>query len=254
MGQYISSFLDEEIEFNKYGWKRDFPDHRDLLKVFESEEASLIIDLREQMPGIYDQKQIGSSVANAVAAAYEYNQIKIDDDHIFIPSKLFIYYNTRKIENTTKYDAGAQIRNSIKTLNMNGICSETKWNYHENNLISKPNDECYVSITPIKYFRIKQNLKSLKTCLENQTCFIFGFSVYENFKEMDDDFILTVPNKKDRYLGGHCALCVGFDEYKQIFIIRNSFGVEWGDNGYFYMTYDYLLNKGLCSDFWIIEN
>ena len=86
----------------------------------------------------------------------------------------------------TSATAPLSITNAVLSLNTSGICSETKWNYHENNLISKPNDECYISIMPVKYFRIKQNLKSLKTCLENQTCFIFGFSVYENFKEMDD--------------------------------------------------------------------
>ena len=254
MGQYFSYFFDENPEFNKYGWKPDSPDHRDKYIHYNLISDIEDCDLRDEMPGIYDQKEIGSSVANAVAAAYEYNQIKLDDNHIFIPSRLFIYYNTRKIEKTLEYDAGAQIRNTIKSLNINGICSETKWNYDPSLINFKPYDNCYTAIQPLKYYRIHQNIESLKACLTNGVPFIFGFSVFENFEELNEEnMTLQIPKKEEEYIGGQCVLCVGFDEVKKIFIIRNSFGVEWGNKGYFYMDYDYLLNENLCRDFWIIS-
>ena len=102
MGLYFSTFFDDSIEFNKYGWKRDAPDYRDKYIHYDLLLDVKDLDLRHKMPGIYDQQNIGSSVANAVAAAYEYNQIQLDDNHIFIPSRLFIYYNTRKIEKHEK--------------------------------------------------------------------------------------------------------------------------------------------------------
>lgn len=254
MGLYFSYFFDDSLEFNKYGWKPDSPDYRDKYMHYNLIPDIEFVDLRNKMPGIYDQKDIGSSVANAVAGAYEYNQIQLDDNHIFIPSRLFIYYNTRKIENTTLYDAGAQIRNTIKSLNINGICSETEWNYNPNYVDVVPNDECYKQIYPIKYYRTIQNIKALKACLSNEIPFIFGFSVYENFKKITkDNNILEVPGENDKYLGGHCVLCVGYDDSTETFIIRNSFGLEWGDDGHFYMKYEYILNKNLCSDFWVIN-
>ena len=256
MGQYFSYFTEEsQIDFDKYGWKRDSPDYRD--KYIDDTVLLNIdaVDLRHNMPGVYDQKEIGSSVANAVAAAYEFNQIQLDDNHVFIPSRLFIYYNTRKIEKTILYDAGSQIRNTIKSLNINGICSETKWNYNPDMIITRPIDECYIQIPKIKYYRINQNIESLKGCLSNGIPFIFGFSIYQNFEKINKlNNILKMPDKEDEYLGGHCVLCVGFDNEKDAFIIRNSFGVEWGNNGYFYMSYNYILNLNLCSDFWVIKN
>ena len=253
MGLYFSYFLDDSVEFNKYGWKRDSPDYRDKYVHYNLLLNPEDLDLRHKMPGIYNQYNIGSSVANAVAAAYEYNQIELDDNHVFIPSRLFIYYNTRKIENTIMYDAGAQIRNTIKYININGICSETKWNYNPCNLNIKPPDECYIHVKPVKYYRLHQNIVSLKGSLEHGVPFIFGFSVYNNFKKITkDNNTLNVPVKEDTYLGGHCALCVGYNDSKKIFIIRNSFGVEWGDQGHFNITYEYMLNVNLCSDLWVV--
>ena len=255
MGLYFSYFFFFFVDFNKYGWKRDSPDYRDKYIHYNFLLDAEDLDLRHKMPGIYNQYSIGSSTANAVAAAYEFNQIQIDEEHIFIPSRLFIYYNTRKIENTIMYDAGAQIRNTIKSININGICSETKWNYNPCYLTNKPFDECYIHIPPIQYYRIHQNIAALKGCLSNGIPFIFGFSVYENFEKINKiDNTLSVPGDKDIYLGGHCCLCVGYDDAKKTFIIRNSFGLEWGDNGHFNMDYEYMLNTNLCSDLWVIKN
>jgi len=254
MGLYFSYFLDDSIQFNKYGWNRDSLDYRDEYIDYTPLLDADNLDLRYTMPGIYNQQNIGSSVANAVAAAYEYNQIQLDENHIFIPSRLFIYYNTRKIEKTVMYDAGAQIRNSIKSINIDGICSETKWNYNPDNLNIKPADECYIHVPRIKYYRIHQDIKSLKGCLSNGVPFIFGFSVYDNFEKITkDNNTLSPPNKADQYLGGHCGLCVGYNDFDETFIIRNSFGLEWGNNGHFNMKYEYMLNANLCSDLWIIK-
>ena len=254
MGLYFSYFLDDSVEFNKYGWKRDSPDYRDKYMHYDLLLDGGDLDLKNKMPGIYDQQNIGSSVANAVAAAYEYNQIQLDENHIFIPSRLFIYYNTREVENTTAYDAGAQIRNTIKSININGICSETKWNYDPQYFNIKPPDECYIQIPPIKYYRILQDIKSLKGCLSHGVPFILGFSVYDNFEKITkDNNTLSMPDAADAYLGGHSGLCVGYDDSEKVFIIRNSFGLEWGDQGHFNMKYEYLLNTNLCSDIWIIK-
>ena len=62
-----------------------------------------------------------------------------------------------------------------------------------------------------------------------------------------------MPSKDEKCLGGHAIMAVGYDDDKKVFIIRNSWGVEWGDKGYFYMPYEFILNKDLCSDFWVIQ-
>lgn len=254
MGQYFSYFTESNIEFNRYGWRPDSPDFHDKYSEFQQISDVVSVDLRKKMPGVYNQLNIGSSVANAVASAYEFLQIDLDENHIFIPSRLFIYYNTRLIENSTEYDAGAQIRNTIKSLNIYGICSETQWCYDSRLLTVCPDERCYSQISPIKYHRLNQTIDTLKACLSKGLPFIFGFSVYDNFDLLTPlNSVLDRPGENNLYRGGHCCLCVGFDDTKKMFIIRNSFGIKWCDKGHFNMSYSYITDPDLCRDFWVIS-
>tara|TARA_B110000211_G_scaffold235008_1_gene308362 strand:+ start:3272 stop:3637 length:366 start_codon:yes stop_codon:yes gene_type:complete len=118
----------------------------------------------------------------------------------------------------------------------------------------EPDEEIYTianAARRIKYYRVARDLDSLRTLISRGEPFIFGFSVYSNFHI--DMPSLTTPGTYDSYVGGHCGMCVGFDDSKKVFIIRNSWGLEWGNNGYFEMSYDYIVNQGLCVDFWIIK-
>ena len=63
-----------------------------------------------------------------------------------------------------------------------------------------------------------------------------------------------MPAFGERVVGGHAVCAVGYDDAKQWFIVRNSWGASWGDHGYFYMPYDYLTNASLSSSFWTIRD
>jgi len=54
-------------------------------------------------------------------------------------------------------------------------------------------------------------------------------------------------------MGGHAVCAIGFDDKKQCFIVKNSWGPTWGVNGYFYMPYKYTADTNLADDFWIIQ-
>jgi len=62
-----------------------------------------------------------------------------------------------------------------------------------------------------------------------------------------------MPDLKERSLGGHAVIVMGYDDDTECFIVKNSWGTKWGDKGYFYMPYDYLLNRNLSDDFWVIQ-
>jgi C1A family cysteine protease len=64
--------------------------------------------------------------------------------------------------------------------------------------------------------------------------------------------IMPMPQQSEKLMGGHAVLCVGYDDAKKVFIIRNSWGDQWGDKGYFYMPYSYATNTDLATDFWTI--
>ena len=267
MGNYLykNEFKQDELKkyekraSKKYGWVRDNLDHRDLKLIYKKKHPNFNmkneVDLRHLCPGVYNQGTLGSCTANAIAAAYEFNEIVENESNIFIPSRLFIYYNEREIENTVNSDSGAMIRDGIKSISKKGVCPETLWPYDIQKFKIKPDNSCYENALNHKYKKLMQNLNQLKNTLLYGKPFVFGFSVFESFesKETAETGIMKMPNKEDKLLGGHAVMCVGFSDSKQVFIIRNSWGDNWGDKGYFYMPYKFITNKDLCSDFWIIE-
>src|SRR5208283_5132068 len=100
-----------EHKIKRYGWVPDLPDHRDHMYAAPGEVVSQLpsqVDLRNQCPPVYDQGELGSCTANAIAAAMEFERIKQNLPD-FLPSRLFIYYNERVIEGTVNSDGGAQI-------------------------------------------------------------------------------------------------------------------------------------------------
>ena len=50
-------------------------------------------------------------------------------------------------------------------------------------------------------------------------------------------------------MGGHAVMAVGYDEGEKRFIVRNSWGENWGLKGYFTMPYKYLASRSLADDF-----
>lgn len=241
----------------KFGWKHDPEDHRDLkFKVSAPRDLPSLIDLRKQCPPVYDQGQTGSCTANALNAAYQFEEMKQGKEN-FMPSRLFVYYNERAIEGTINEDAGAAIRDGIKTLVKDGVCPETMWKYNENKFATKPTQDCYdaaLNNQVLKYLSINPSIQEIKHCLVEGFPVVFGFNVYESFmsQEVAETGVAQMPSAGEQQNGGHAIMCVGYDDSKEALIIRNSWGTNWGLNGYFYMPYGYITN-GLSADFWTIR-
>ena len=244
-----------------YGWKKDTPNTDDKFHNFivsTTLDNIKLVDLRSTCPAVYNQDKLGSCTANAIAAAYEYDEIKQNEKNIFIPSRLFIYYNERKMEKTIDTDSGAEIRDGIKSISIDGVCSEDLWNYDITKFTECPTQNCYDEAKKhksIEYKRVVQSLEQLKQCLIEGFPFVFGFNVYSSFEsqEVAETGIMPMPKEGEELLGGHAVCAVGFDDNKQVFIVRNSWGDSWGDKGYFYMPYAFIINTSQCSDFWTVK-
>jgi C1A family cysteine protease len=242
-----------------YGWVPDIPDARDYL--YSAPDAVLAelpkqVDLRSDCPEIYDQGQLGSCTANAIGAAFQY-QDKKQGGGDFIPSRLFIYYNERVIEDTVDTDSGAMIRDGIKSLAKLGVCPETMWPYDIPKFRDKPGDDSYTEALEhqaLVYRRIVPRLHQMQGCLASGTPIVFGFSVYESFEtqEVARTGIVPLPPRGEQLLGGHAVLAVGYDDNTQRFLVRNSWGTGWGMDGYCTMPYGYLTDPQLAQDFWAI--
>jgi C1A family cysteine protease len=216
------------------------------------------------MPPIYTQGDLGSCTANALCAAMQYLDNKEG-------SRLFLYYNEIDIEGLVNDDSGATLEDGINSLLNTGVCEEKFWPYNINNFKIKPTENCYANAQLHKAIHIEQidsnpNLtptekkQIMKTVLAQGYPIILGIDIYESFEyhSVSVNGLVPFPNVyKEKYLGGHAILVVGYDHNKLVhnnigaWICRNSWGPNWGDHGYFYLPYKYL-SSNMVSNMYII--
>lgn len=244
-----------------YGWVPDLPDRRDLRYSVPMRVAAALppkADLTPNCSPVFDQSEIGSCTANAIAAAHMFEEMKQGETPALVPSRLFIYYNERETEGTVDSDSGAQIRDGIKSVATQGVCDETLWPYDITQYRTTPPPACYqqaLKHEALTYYSVNQNLADMKGCLAAGYPFVFGFSVYEGFEseEVAKTGTLQMPGPSERQLGGHACLCVGYDDSTSRFTVQNSWGTDWGQHGFFTIPYAYLADNNLADDFWTIR-
>ena len=244
-----------------YGWLPDLPDQRDHLYAAPPavlKELPRRTDLRSKCPPVFDQGALGSCTANAIANAYRFDVLRQGGSRDFVPSRLFLYYNERVIEGTTDSDAGAMLRDGIKTLARQGVCSERSWPYLPARYADKPTARAYreaLGHQALSYQRLAQDAWQMKGCLASGFPFVFGFSVYESFESpaVARNGLVPMPGPGERLVGGHAVLAVGYDDRRGCFIAMNSWSPDWGDEGYFYLPYAYLGSAQLARDLWTVR-
>lgn len=214
------------------------------------------VDLRSKFQPVFNQGNIGSCTANALCGLIGYLQ------PLMIGSRLFLYYNERDTDNNTTIDTdtdgGAYLSDGIFSLQKYGICQELDWPYIVEKFDDKPNDDCYkyaskYTITQVE--NIDNDIFQMKNNLANGNPFVVGIAVYSSFESIKvaKTGMVPIPTVKDIFLGGHAVVCVGYDDMKKIWIMRNSWGSNWGDKGYFYLPYLYLLSSSLSTELWCIK-
>lgn len=260
-------------KIQRYGWRPDLPDHRDRIYnlervVFRSVELEPVFSLRQQMPPVYDQGQLGSCTGNGVAAVLEHAETLQGEGAPVTPSRLFIYYGERVIEGTVGQDSGAQIRDGIKVVATEGAPPEPIWPYEIAKYTEKPSEEAYEAAKQheaIQYLRVEPGTAGspIRSPIKEGLPVVFGFSVpalFESSSWSPATQYLPLPTANEESIGGHCVVVVGWDFSLQkfpvnVFEIRNSWGPAWGDEGHFWMDARWLYEptRGLSSDFWVIE-
>lgn len=260
----------------RYGWKPQHPDIRD--KRFDHLKDApptlpTFVDLRNRMPKVYDQGDLGSCTANMGAGLLEFALLKYGFPD-FVPSRLFIYYQERVVDGgDTADDTGAQCRDALKVLNQFGACPETEWPYDISQFAVKPPDQCYVDAkktVATAYLAVDQTVDAVRTALACGYPVGFGFTVYQSFEgpEVARTGIMPMPGLMESVLGGHAVIRVGYYDNAMLpitlpsgavlsphdsggyYIVRNSWGPDWGDAGHFYMPF---AAEAISSDYWILQ-
>ena len=216
------------------------------------------VDLRGSMTRIENQGETSSCVANAVAGAFEYwikRTMKLDYD----VSRLFVYYNARWRNGDPDKDEGSIIQLAMEGLKEFGACSEERWPFSKPLLLEKPNRAAYQEADKSKIKEMAQvplELEAWKQALASGYPVVFGCLLFESFDRCNQQGgVVPMPDPKDvsrESHGGHSMCAVGYSDKEQVFIVRNSWGDDWGDRGYCYMPYNYLMNPEFNDgDSWV---
>jgi len=268
------------------GWIPDYPDFRDYTEEIEEVKSILgpikplkpkglpaSVDLREWCSPIEDQEMIGSCTAHAGVGVIEYYERKSFRRHIDA-SRLFLYKVTRNLMKM-KGDTGAYLRTTMGAMVLFGVPPEEYWSYSDEKgkFDQEPPSFCYAfaqNYQTIKYFRhdpsgtkAEEILRKVKTYLLKGHPAMFGFTVYNSIEQAEKTGKIPFPSLKERIEGGHAVVAVGYDDKMKIknkygkiettgaLIIRNSWSKGWGEEGYGWLPYEYVL-RGLAEDFWSV--
>lgn len=245
----------------KYNLIRSKPQPEEKMVIFklhQTQEVIRHVDMKPKMPPVYDQGQLGSCVENAIAAAYEYDQI-IAGYVAFVLSRLFLYWVVRVKEGTVNEDSGSSISDALSCLSALGACPEPVWPYDISKFKQRPSIKAFT--TALKYRgsthqRVVQQKEQIKQSLILGLPILVGIQIYASFEseEVAKTGVVPTPAEGEECLGGHAVSIVGFDEEKQVYYVRNSWGEGWGDKGYFTLPMSYIHDPKLAYDFWNINH
>lgn len=268
------------------GWIPDYPDHRDytvdtngvrpllervgIADIAAVQELPENIDLRQWCSPIEDQGQLGSCSAHAAIALVEFFERKTFGTHLDA-ARLFLYKVTRNLAGT-QGDCGASLRDTMKALVLFGVPPEEHWAYAPDDFNLEPEAFQYAFAQNYQaevYYRLdatqtapEELLHCIQVHLVYEIPLAFGFTTYASMDVASNGHI-PFPEGNESATGAHAVAAVGYDDRVEIthptseetttgaLLIRNSWGTDWGEEGYGWMPYDYVL-QGLTSDWWAL--
>lgn len=221
-------------------------------------------DLAPLCPPIYDQGQFGSCTANAWMGLFEFLQLKglrsekptaeefsrVD----YTPGSRAMFYDCERIQDGDfNQDAGSSLATGSWVVSNIGVCPESLYPYLPIDLTRKPPDLAYATAG-------KHIIHNVHLIPDNDTStviarlklgypVVIGISVYASFFAAVNGVVPYPDTFNEEFEGGHAICLVGYNEEKQLFKFRNSWGTSWGDAGHGYLSLDYLANVDLASDF-----
>lgn len=243
----------------KNGWLGiGLPDQRDEQFSYRGISSDIEIPTVKYLicPPVANQGDLSACVFFALSYALEAMQLETYGKIPINPSQLFAYYSYRSQYGGINEDTGAFIRDAIKSYAM-GICLEEDWPYVIDNFAKQPPLVAYQKAEhQIRSYHAIYTQEDMLQCLASGFGFVGGISCYDSFDSLatEKTGIVNLPGPNERLLGGHALYFGGgYDLHRGMVQFQNSWGPEWGDNGFGWIPFEYLTNPRLAGDFWTIR-
>lgn len=221
------------------------------------------LDMRSKFTSVKNQGQQGSCLSFALTSIFEY-VMHLNAAQEFDLSEAFLYYNARDLDGDggVNNDSGSRFKPSIDALIKYGIALESVWPYNDQVYSKKPSDEAYADAAGRKLvsaMNVNSKVSDIKSALVDNCPVAASFTLTKSFFEFgraggyipmpgDEEIASVIEQESEEDLHScHAMVIVGFSDDLQMFIVRNSWGTDWGDNGYCYIPYSYVEHEGLLN-------
>ncbi|MFH5187092.1 C1 family peptidase [Paenibacillus sp. TAB 01] len=240
----------------QYLLKIDLIDQRDFIYKVAAPTALQLpeeVDLRPLDTDIMDQGSLGSCTANAILGLKQFLD-KRRDNYYFYLSRLYLYWHERALHGWENEDSGAFIRDGMKILATQGCARESFYPYSRTDYKHPPSAEAEADAGNYKITEYRRVLtfEAIQQSLAEGFPVVAGMDVYSAFESsaVGRTGVVPMPKNGEQYLGSHAVLVVGYKKINGSLyaIMRNSWGVNWGDKGYFYLPKDYF--TAYVQDMW----
>ena len=244
-------FEDTEYKINNLGIDNIYIDEKE-----DDLEYDIYKKYKDYFPEIVDQGNIESCVPTCISTIYYYLTMKQMNHLKFRISRLYLYYQVRKLYNDIENDNGSTISDCINILHTDGIIPEFLYPYIPNNVHNNPNvflDKYSKFCKCLGFENINRN--HIKQKILQDYPVLCGIKLFNSI--YNDDVkktgIINKYDKNDELLGGHCIIIIGFDDTTKYYKFINSWGTSWGNNGFGFLPYEFINNNKLSNEFYILK-
>ena len=233
---------------HRYGLHPSVPDRRDFVLDHTASLGLLPKSATlKAIPAVRDQGQEGSCTGFSITSAYAAQR-----PGVYSPA--YLYYMERKAEHTTSQDAGAQIRDGLKIIQKQGVCTEALMPYAVGDFTVAPPPAAVAEAKEnrIRTYARAKGVDGAKHALAMNRPVVLGISVYASFEAVGKDGVVPMPAPNEQLMGGHAILAVGYDDFTQRLKLENSWGASFGDGGFIYLPYAYVDDPQLTFEVWVV--
>jgi C1A family cysteine protease len=211
------------------------------------------VDLSESLPPVKSQGSQGSCVAWAVGYYYTTYQEAIERnwdittlDHQLSPAYI---YNQRDTSDCTNRNSGMSFWDAFTIVKNQGVAPLSLFPYNASDACTQPSDSVRSAAYPYRaegfqFINYGDELDMLKDLLAQGKPIAVAIPVYESFYRISEDNpVLQPPAPGETFYGGHGMLVVGYDDEIGGFLTVNSWGPNWGMEGYLYLSYEFVIQN-----------